>query len=584
MKYLLTFCCLSLQLSIFSQYYQATVQEDYQIKITKVDVPLATPRNTELAEEQIAGYPLGFPADPNQSNKNFRNVTLADINQDGIEEILFAANNQLMVYSQQELLWKLTMTGTGIYPPSVADVDNDGDLEIVQVTGGNGRKGRLYLMDHEGNVQSGFPINYNDNWILTTAALADVDGDQQLEIIFIERNSPGGNIHIVNNKGERWSENWPVRLPGTPAVTPSIADIDNDGSMEIVVASTTVLYVYNLDGQLETGWPVDNSDTRFSFQSPILADLDGDQDLEIIGASHGNVPEYYVLEHDGTPYKTWPFFVPRQEGTFNTPSIVKIDNELQILMSRPKKEDPKNDMLYAWNESGDLEAGFPIESADGLEGIISVADIDDDGSYELIFGSNRIDEAGYGFIHAFHTDGTGAVDGFPIRLKGWTFLNGVALGDVNGDGKLDATALTYTTSLGERPDSVFLNVYDLGSSYKPENVLWSTYKGSNTRDGNLSKNALTSIQSPTIEEIDIKILPNPIIDNGKILITLDKSMDLTANLFTINGQFLQTIFKQSIPNGQHEFELPTLPNGMYFLKIQDSKNRQVTKSIIVSSQ
>ena len=580
MKYLFAVCCLFLHTFAIGQYYQATVHEDYQIKVEKINTSSAIARNTDSEPEQITGYPLGFSADPNQSNKNFRNVTLADINQDGIEEVLFAASNQLMVYSQQELLWKVTLTGTGIYPPSVADVNNDGDLEIVQATGGNGRKGRLYLIDHEGNILPGFPVNNNDNWILTTAALSDLDGDKQLEIIFIERNPPGGNIHIINNKGERWSENWPVRLPGTPAVTPSIADIDNDGSKEIVVTSTTVLYVFNLDGQLETGWPVDNSDTRFSFQSPILADLDGDKDLEIIGATHGIVPEYYVLEHDGTPYKTWPFFVPRQEGTFNTPSVVKIDNEFQILMSRPKKEDTKNDMLYGWNEAGDLQSGFPIESGDGLEGIISVADIDDDGDQELIFGSNRIDEAGYGFIHAFHTDGSGEVEGFPFRLKGWTFLNGVALGDVNGDGNLDATALTYTTNFGAKPDSIFINVYDLGSPYKPENILWSTYKGSNSRDGDLSQKALTSIQSPTIEGLAVKILPNPIIDDGNVLITVDEPMGLTANLFTVNGQFIQTIFDQFIPKGRHEFELPSVPNGLYFLKIKDGQNRQLTKPIV----
>ncbi len=577
MKYLFTFCCLLLQNFAFSQYYQATVQEDYQIQVKKINSPLGIPRNTGQAVEQIAGYPLGFRADPN--TKNFRNVTLADLNQDGTQEIIFAASNKLMAFSNQILLWEITLTGTGIYPPSVADVDNDGDLEIVQVTGGNGKKGRVYLVDHEGNILSGFPKNYNDNWILTTAALADLDGDQQLEIIFLERNSPGGNIHILTNKGEPWSENWPVRLPGTPAVTPSIGDIDNDGQLEIVVASTTILYAYNLDGQLKTGWPVDNPNTKFSFQSPILADLDGDQDLEIIGASHGIIPEYYILEHDGTPYKAWPFFVPDGEWTFSTPSVVKIEDTFQIFMSRPRKGASK-DMLYAWNEAGDLQMGFPIEQEDGLEGIISIADLDDNGDQELIFGSNRLDEAGYGFIHAFHTDGSGAVAGFPLRPKGWTLLNGVALGDVDGDGQLDATALSYTTNFGASPDSVFLNVYNLDSPYKPASILWSTYKGDNSRAGNRTQNNTTAIHAPTIEGIKITVFPNPIADHGKIQLILNESMDLSASIYTVNGQLINAIFDKSLSKGIHQFDIPELPNGMYFLKIQDRLNRQVSKSII----
>ena len=577
MKYLITFCCLLLQNIAFSQYYQAAVQENYQIQVEKINQPLTTARNTEEITEQIAGYPMGFKADPN--TKNFRNVTLADINQDGIAEIIFAASNKLMAFSNQTLLWEITLIGTGIYPPSVADVDNDGDMEIVQVTGGNGQKGRVYLFDHEGNVLSGFPKNYEDNWILTTAVLADLDGDKQLEIVFLERNAPGGNIHIITNKGENWNENWPVRLPGTPAVTPSIGDIDNDGEMEIVVASTTVLYAFNLDGQLVTGWPVDNPNTKFSFQSPILADLDGDQDLEIIGASHGINPEYYIFEHTGMPYKAWPFFVPDGEWTFSTPSVVKVDDELQIFMSRPRRGE-SNDMLYAWNEAGDLQAGFPIENEDGLEGIISIADLDNDGKQELIFGSNRLDEAGFGFIHAFHTDGSGPVTGFPLRPKGWTLLNGVALGDVDNDGQLDATALSYTTNFGASPDSVFLNVYNLGNPYKPENILWSAYKGSNTRTGNISQNATTAIHSPTIEGLTIKVFPNPIREHGKIQLTLNQTMDLTANIYTANGQLIYAIFDSILLNGQHNFDLPTFPSGIYFLKIKNRLNRTTTKPII----
>ena len=582
MKYLFTFCYFCLPFFAFSQYYQATVQEDYQIQVTKIDKPLSAARNTPQSTEQITGFPLGFRADPD--NSNFRNVTLADVNQDGVEEILFTASNKLMVFSNQTVLWELTLIGTGIYPPSVADVDNDGDVEIVQVTGGNGKKGRVYLIDHEGTILSGFPKNYNGNWILTTATLSDLDGDQQLEIIFLERNSPGGNIHILTNKGEIWSENWPVRLPGTPAVTPTIGDIDNDGQKEIVVASTTVLYAFNLDGQLETGWPVDNPDTKFSFQSPILADLDGDQDLEIIGATHGNIPEYYVLQHDGTPYKVWPFFVPENKWTFTTPSVVKIEEDYQIFMSRPLLTgSPNTDMLYAWNEAGDLQAGFPIENEAGLEGIISVANIDGDGEQELIFGSNRLDESGYGFIHAFHTDGSGMVEGFPLRPKGWTFKNGVALGDVNNDGQLDATALSYTTNFGASPDSIFINVYDLGTPYQPDNILWSTYKGSNSRDGNMSQNnIISSIPSSIIQGVTIKILPNPIREKGSVQFTLTESMDLSANLFNVNGQFIHAIFQHNLSKGQHEFKVPSVPSGIYFLKVQDGQNRQLTKRIIVT--
>lgn len=579
MKYLYLLIFLSVPHLAFSQAYQGKVQEDYSIKVKRLPTSSPTPRQNPNTPEQIAGFPKGFSA--NANTKNFRNVALSDINGDGVEDILFAAGNRFMVVSNQEVLWTNSMTGVGIYPPSIADIDNDGDLEIVQVTGGNGQKGKVYAMDHLGNNLPGFPKSYNDNWILTTAALSDLDGDQQMEIIFVERNPPGGNIHVIKNDGTSWSKDWPLRLPGTPAITPSVADIDNDGAKEIVVSSTTVLYAFDLQGELEEGWPVDNPDTKFSFQSPILVDLDGDQDLEIVGASHGVKPEYYILHHDGTPYKTWPFFVPELEWTFSTPSIVTINEEQQILMSRPKNGETK-DMLYAWNEAGDLQSGFPIESESGFQGIISVANVDEDPEMEYIFGSNRLDEQGFGFIHAANADGSGEVEGFPLRPKGWTLMNGAALGDVDGDGNMDLTALSYTTNFGASPDSVFLNVYNLATPYLPEKILWTTYKGSNRRDGNMGDNLVSSLPTVVIEGLSVDILPNPIIDQGSIQLKVNSSILLKGDLWNSNGQFLSPLFNEYYQKGVYQVALPPLANGIYFLKIRDSKNGLLVKKIIVN--
>ena len=76
--------------------------------------------------------------------------------------------------------------------------------------------------------------------------------------------------------GTMYSDQWPVTLPNVPAVTPSMGDIDQDGSPDIVVNSTREIYAFDLQGNVKSGWPFGNSLTKFSFQSPILADLEGD--------------------------------------------------------------------------------------------------------------------------------------------------------------------------------------------------------------------------------------------------------------------------------------------------------------------
>ncbi len=561
-----------------AQYFQGFIQEDYTLKVKKINLPISQARSQPATFDQLEGFPKGFRADPN--TKNFRNVTLEDIDNNGTTEILFSADNRLMAYSGNTKLWELGMTGIGIYPPSIADLDGDGEKEIVQVTGGNGRKGRVYLVDKNGGVLPGFPKNYADHWILTAPALSDVNGDGTMEIIFIEGLLPGGFIHIINKDGTNFSDNWPVRLPGTPAITPTIGDVDNDGEMEILVYSTTIMYLFDLEGQLEAGWPIVNPDTRFSFQSPILADLDGNQDLEIIGASHGNTPEYYILNHDATPYGVWPFLVPERRGTFNTPTVVKLDNIYNIFMSRPIGEAPK-DMLYGWNEAGDLKEGLPIEKAGGLEGLISIADVENDGQMELIFGSNLIDTLGYGFIHAYEMDGGGELTGFPLRPRGWTLMNGAALGDVNNDGKMDLTALSYTTNFGNGIDSLFLNVYDLQIPYQPEKILWTTYKGNNTRNGNLETALISPTNDPILEEINIEINPNPIQSQGVIKIELEKQETITGQLYTITGQFLARLFKKSFSKGTHYVPITNLPAGIYLLKASNLQGKYLSTKIVV---
>ena len=562
---------------------RGTVTEQGTVTVRPVATkPGVSRANREVTPQQL-GFPLTFRADEN--NKNFRNVTLADLNADGVDEILFAANNRMYAYQGNELLWERLLIGTGIYPPTVGDLDGDGDLEIALATGGNGRSGRLFAFDHEGNNLPNFPKNYADSWILLAPVFADLDDNGDLEILFIQRDSPNGLVHIIDHTGDNWSRLWPIRLPTTPAVTPSVDDLDGDGQLDVVVASTRVLYAYDLETSLKPGWPVDNPTTRFSFQSPILRDLDGDGRPEIIGATHGNTPEYYVLRSDAAPYKSWPFFVPNRQPTFSTPTVVELDGQWEILMSRPITENSaESDMLYAWNEAGDLRAGFPIEQEEGLEGIISVADLDDDGTMELVFGSNTLFPDGTSRIHAYELDGTTPVTGFPKIVRGWTLANGVAPGDVNGDGRMDLTAISYTITFDAQPDSIYVNVLDLDVPYSPNRVLWGTYKGNNLRDGRVNNDAVSALSSFKLEGVQAALQPNP--SAGKVTLNLELSEPrwLRGSLCNALGQPFSVVFAESFHAGSHRLELPDLPTGTYWLVLSDELGRIRSEKFVVFRQ
>ena len=113
-----------------------------------------------------------------------------------------------------------------------------------------------------------------------------------------------------------------------------------------------------MDGTIEDGWPQETDPKqRYSFQSSLLVDLDQNEELEIIGATHGDEPEYYVLRPDGSNFPGWPKAVPENSWTFSTPSLVRIDEQLRFFMSRPIR-DSTGDMLYGWNAEGEAIAWF----------------------------------------------------------------------------------------------------------------------------------------------------------------------------------------------------------------------------------
>ncbi len=563
---LIGLCCAQ-SICLYAQTFRAQVDEEGKMQIRRSMEDHRTLEWRSEGFDQMEGFPIGARA--NKTFKNFRNISLADVNNDGLDDILWGADNQFLVHNYEGLLWRRFLIGTIIYPPSIADLDADGQLEIVQATGGSQSTGRLYVFDTQGSDRTGWPKSYNGHWILLAPAIADVDDDGIKEIIFNERDSPASQLHIVKPDGNPINANWPQAIDGTLAITPSIGDVDGDQQKEIFTASTDTRYLFNLDGTLPSGWPqVTGPQQKYSFQSALIADLNQDGAREIIGATHGDSPEYYVLGADGQALPNWPQLVPNNAWTFNTPTLVEIDGSSRLLMSRPISATAA-DMLYAWDGQGDMLLGYPIIKAGGLEGLISVIDVDGDDEYELLFGSNTLSEDGRGFIHAYELDGVTEVEGFPLRPKGWTLMNGVNAGDINGDGQLDLVALSYTSNIGlPTPDSIFLNVYEMDASYSKERVLWSTYKGSNSRDGWVGRGALTSTDQ-LLPPFNFSVYPNPVSRQINVELEVYEKGEMEVKLLNALGQTCGQLFAGEVGPGSHRwtFSVADLPKGVYLLRI-----------------
>lgn len=558
---------------------RAEIDENYHI--TAHEIPGM--ESLELRDdsfEQLPGFPKAYPANPNF--KNLRNVALYDLDGDGVDDILWATNDKIFVYTYNGLLWERALTAVAIYPPSVGDIDGDGLVEVVLATGGVQVQPKLYAFEQDGSDVAGWPVSLNDNWVLSAPALSDMDGDSALEIIVSERDFPIGYVHILKGDGTPFSANWPVALDGTPAVTPSIGDVDGDGKKDIVIHSVNSRYIFGLDGQPKPGFPITTGPAqKYSYQSPVLPRFSQANQLEVVGASHGDAPEYYVFGPDGNSRPGWPIPTPGNGPTYSTPTVVEIDGEPWIFMGRTLGAEA-GDMLFAWDADGNIRDGFPINKMGGCEGIISVADIDDDGQFEILFGSTLFVGSGPGFLHAYELDGT-PVDGFPLQPRGLTYLNGAALSDVNGDSLMDLVALTYTLNFGAAPDTVFLNAYNLNVPYSPERVLWSTYKGNNTRDGLLAEPLPTGTVAPGQADIGLHIYPNPAAQQIWLFFSLPETMAVTASITDAAGKTTTLLPEQRLPAGARQVRIPlnNLPGGLYWICLNSGQKRLGVKPVFL---
>jgi hypothetical protein len=422
----------------------------------------------------MPGFPLSFSS--NTTYKPMRGLALADLNNDGADEIILCHNEEINVIDGQgNVLWTQPLVGgMAQYPAAVGDINKDGILEIVSLTAYGNARGGINVFDASGNVLMATVTNNNP--LICAPVLADLNNDSELEIIFCGRGkasaSISAGIHAWNLQGEE-IEGFPFELPSTPAFTPTVADIDGDGSLEMFVSTTTALYCVSHTG--EELYRVDSEEAyKYSYQSPLVVDFEGDGNWSIVGACHGDNPNHYVRDAHTGEYRTgWP--KPVSYWTYSAPTVVKNGDQYAIFMG----VSGEGNVFYQYDMSGNIAPGFPLNLTSGVEGFISVADIDGDGENEIITDFNLMDGE-QGYIRAWEMDGTEVTEGFPLRPQGLSYMNGANLGDINGDGMLEIVTLTYVQNFSP-DDPVYVTAYALNQPV--ENLAYGTYKCSNDRMG-----------------------------------------------------------------------------------------------------
>jgi hypothetical protein len=233
---------------------------------------------------------------------------------------------------------------------------------------------------------------------------------------------------------------WPIEPPGAVTANLTIADMDNDGDMEVLFPLIAGdFYAYTHFGKIIDGWPIDTPYEPSSGQaSTSLIDTDEDFDIEIFTVACDSA---YGWHHNGQVIDGWPKFIEENGvGAISTPALCDCDNDTEIEVIHGTSELARHlySLVYMWKENGDLEDNWPqivpddqqlVNSA--VHGSPAIGDFDFDGKLEIVVGSDNED------VYAWHTDGT-LVDGWPqdTQERRCGFIT-PALGDIDGDNELE---------------------------------------------------------------------------------------------------------------------------------------------------
>ena len=334
-------------------------------------------------------------------------AALADIDNDGKLEVITASADSYVYALNSEdgsEVWKSNPGGGITASPSLGDIDNDGNLEVVIGTGAN----HLYALNAEnGSELWSFPTG---DFVSSDAVLADIDGDSKLEVIF---GCVDDKIYALN--GEDGSLLWNYTTNGDIYTAPAVGDLNNDGNLEVVIGSRDHK-VYVFHGS--------NGSIFWSFESdywlpntPSIGDFDLDGDLEIvIYFIYGLETKTYSFHgHNGSIH--W-IYERRMSGDINAAlGDVDGDGYLEIVLGSRLVLNAEDGSVYF-----ESVADTPLVTSSSL------GDVDGDGKLEAVYGSNDYS------VHALSFDTNTTEWSF---FAGYYVLSTPTLADIDGDGALE---------------------------------------------------------------------------------------------------------------------------------------------------
>jgi hypothetical protein len=168
---------------------------------------------------------------------------------------------------------------------SIADIDNDGDLDIVVTTAGSAANtAMIYAWDGATATQIGQTITVtSNNNRISRATIGDINGDKEPEIAFTYCDT----IMAIAYKIGIFTQLFKLKMDDASGATSIVMfDFNQDGEVELVHRDAEKLRIYDKNGNVLNSFDC-LSDTHTEY--PVIVDLnkDGQADILVSGKTDG---------------------------------------------------------------------------------------------------------------------------------------------------------------------------------------------------------------------------------------------------------------------------------------------------------
>ena len=523
-----------------------------------------------------------LPGWPQMSRPRYTtDPVMVNLDNDTTSELVMGGGNQLLIwkYDGQKYISNYDSIGIIQYDSSIAvfplavaaecdaniagrpipvDFNGDGVREIAVVT--SSRKLYAFIssdQNSDGGLDPipGFPIT-----------IGGLGTPNCQAVHFLDR--PGDELLLSNSDGDLrliYSD-----LDGEPAYDTLITTIggsitglatfEADGRNVIICGRQPegAGYIEKISapaGSLEFGEDYNLSTGPLAPQHIVAGNINRDDAVDAI-ITVAN--EIRIVNTDGS--LAW---VREVDSTIGAPALGDLNSD-----GYPEIVATCKNIIYAFSYNGSLLSNYPLNLSkynlfDPIVAEPILGDVDNDGDPDIIVGLQS------GAVYAFNYHGD-IVSGFPLPSS-FDISNACALGDMNGDGKIDLAIIE---------GSGFVRAWNTGSDRTTANFPWPM------AGGNLSGNHYLSpefakpiiITDTQLPASSVYNYPNPASNSTVIRYYLNQASDVSIDIYDFMGESVHSVkvTGQGHADNEYVWNCQDIASGIYFCRVEADSGSEKT--------